>query len=155
MGLVYPAGVKRDREDGMSNEALYELTAPTLDDIETLAQDIYERLPAEFRARCGQILFRIEDLPDDDISEELELESAFDILGLFQGAPITDQQESDPVPGEPNVVFLYRRAILDEWADSEITLGDIVAHVIIHEIGHHFGLSDEDMERIEADLMEG
>ena len=139
----------------MSTESVYELTAPTLDDIESLAHDIYDRLPAKFRARCGQILFRIEDLPDEDVSAELELESPYDILGLFQGTGITEQQESSTAPSEPNMVFLYRRPILDEWADSEIALGDILAHVIVHEIGHHFGFSDEDMERIEAEVIEG
>ena len=141
-------------EADMSNEAIYDLTAPTLDDFEQLANDIYDRLPSAFRKRCGQLLFRIEDLPDEDVSAELELESPYDILGLFQGVDLTEQQESDP-PLEPNIVFLYRRPILDEWADSEITLGDIVAHVIVHEIGHHFGLSDDDMERIEAEISEG
>lgn len=136
----------------MSTESVYELTAPTLDDIESLAHDIYDRLPDKFRARCGQILFRIEDLPDEDVSAELELESPYDILGLFQGTGITEQQDSATAPSEPNMVFLYRRPILDEWADSEIALGDILAHVIVHEIGHHFGFSDEDMEEIERSV---
>jgi predicted Zn-dependent protease with MMP-like domain len=136
----------------MSTDAIYELVAPTLDDFEELAHEIFDRLPDRFRKRCGQILFRIEDLPDDDVAAELELESPFDILGLFQGVDITQQGADEDNAGEPNVIFLYRRAILDEWADSEIALGDILAHVIIHEIGHHFGLSDEDMERIEAEV---
>jgi predicted Zn-dependent protease with MMP-like domain len=138
----------------MSTDAIYDLVAPTLDDIEILAREIFDRLPAQFRAKCGQVLFRIEDLPDDDVTAELELESPFDILGLFQGTDITQAGAEDDVSGEPNVVYLYRRAILDEWADSEIALGDIVAHVLIHEIGHHFGYSDDDMERIEADVTE-
>lgn len=133
-------------------ESLYELTAPTLDDIELLARDTFERLPEEFRARCGDIVFRVEDFPDDDVIEEMELESQYDILGLFQGVGITETQVSDPVPREPSMVFLYRRPILDEWSDSEITLGDIVTHVLVHEIGHHFGFSDADMERIEAEM---
>ena len=91
-------------------------------------------------------------VPIEDVIEEMELESQYDILGLFQGVGITETQESDPVPREPNMVFLYRRPILDEWSDSEITLGDIVTHVLVHEIGHHFGFSDADMERIEAEL---
>jgi predicted Zn-dependent protease with MMP-like domain len=136
----------------MTMESLFELTAPTLDDIELLARDTYDRLPEEFRARCGDIVFRVEDFPDDDVIEEMELESQYDILGLFQGVGITETQESDPVPREPSMVFLYRRPILDEWSDSEITLGDIVTHVLVHEIGHHFGFSDADMERIEAEL---
>jgi predicted Zn-dependent protease with MMP-like domain len=133
-------------------ESIYELTAPTLDDIELLARDTFERLPEEFRTRCGDIVFRVEDFPDDDVIEEMELESQYDILGLFQGVGITETQVSDPVPREPSMVFLYRRPILDEWSDSEITLGDIVTHVLVHEIGHHFGFSDADMERIEAEM---
>jgi predicted Zn-dependent protease with MMP-like domain len=86
---------------------------------------------------------------------EMELETPYDILGLFQGTAVTEAQESDAVPREPNIVFLYRRPILDEWSDSEILLGDIITHVVIHEIGHHFGYSDEDMERIEAEVAEG
>jgi predicted Zn-dependent protease with MMP-like domain len=143
---------KSPREGEMSIDAIYDLTAPTLDDFEEIANDIYDRLPTAFRKRCGQLLFRIEDLPDDDIAAELELESPFEILGLFQGVDLGQASSDDDASGEPNVIFLYRRAIIDEWADSEIALGDIIAHVIIHEIGHHFGLSDEDMERIEAEV---
>ncbi len=137
----------------MSNETLFELTAPTTEDIDTLARETFERLPKKFRERCGEIVFRVEDFPDDDVVEEMELETQYDILGPFQGVGITEQQESDP-QREPNIVFLYRRPILDEWSDSEITLGDIVTHVLIHEIGHHFGFSDADMERIEAEMMD-
>jgi predicted Zn-dependent protease with MMP-like domain len=134
---------------------LYELCAPTLDDIEELAREVYERLPEEFRERCGEILFRVEDFPDDDVIEEMELETPYDILGLFQGVALTQRHESETVPREPNVVFLYRRPILDEWSESQILLGDIVTHVLIHEVGHHFGFSDEDMERIEAQAVDG
>lgn len=136
----------------MSTDAIYDLVAPSLDDFEDLAREIFDRLPGQFRQKCGQILFRIEDLPDDDVTAELELESPFDILGLFQGIDITQAGVEEGANGKPNVIYLYRRAILDEWADSEIALGDIIAHVLIHEIGHHFGYSDEDMERIEAEV---
>jgi predicted Zn-dependent protease with MMP-like domain len=139
----------------MTTESLYELSAPTLDDVEILAREVFDRLPDEFRERCGQILFRVEDFPDDDVMSEMELETPYDILGLFQGVALTESQESDAVPREPSMVFLYRRPILDEWSESNILLGDIVTHVLIHEIGHHFGYSDEDMERIEAELAEG
>lgn len=131
---------------------MYEMTAPTLDDFEELALEIFDRLPEHFRKRCGQLVFRVEDLPDDDVSAELELESPFDILGLFQGVDLTKVAGEEP--DEPNLIFLYRRAILDEWADNEIALGDILNHVIIHEIGHHFGLSDEEMEKIEEESTE-
>jgi len=131
------------------------MSAPTLDDIETLAREVYDRLPEEFRERCGDILFRVEDFPDEDVIEEMELETQYDILGLFQGVALTQRAESETVPREPNVVFLYRRPILDEWSESQILLGDIVTHVLIHEVGHHFGFSDEDMERIEAEVVDG
>jgi predicted Zn-dependent protease with MMP-like domain len=134
---------------------IYELTAPTLDDIESLARDTFDRLPDEFRKRCGEIVFRVEDFPDDDVMKEMELETPYDILGLFQGVGLTESNDSDTVPREPNMVFLYRRPILDEWSDSEITLGDVVTHVLVHEIGHHFGFSDEDMDRIEAEVIDG
>ena len=137
----------------MAVETIYEMTAPTLDDIELLARDTFDRLPSEFRGRCGDIVFRVEDFPDNDVMEEMELETPYDILGLFQGVGLTEQSGND-TPRDPSMVFLYRRPILDEWSDSEITLGDIVTHVLIHEIGHHFGFSDEDMERIEAELNE-
>ncbi|MBL8782203.1 MAG: metallopeptidase family protein [Alphaproteobacteria bacterium] len=139
----------------MTTESLYEMSAPTLDDIETLAREVYDRLPEEFRERCGDILFRVEDFPDEDVIEEMELETQYDILGLFQGVALTQRAESETVPREPNVVFLYRRPILDEWSESQILLGDIVTHVLIHEVGHHFGFSDDDMERIEAEVIDG
>ena len=139
----------------MTTESLYEMSAPTLDDIETLAREVYDRLPEEFRERCGDILFRVEDFPDEDVIEEMELETQYDILGLFQGVALTQRAESETVPREPNVVFLYRRPILDEWSESQILLGDIVTHVLIHEVGHHFGFSDDDMERIEAEVVDG
>ena len=139
----------------MTTESLYEMSAPTLDDIETLAREVYDRLPEEFRERCGDILFRVEDFPDEDVIEEMELETQYDILGLFQGVALTQRAESETVPREPNVVFLYRRPILDEWSESQILLGDIVTHVLIHEVGHHFGFSDDDMERIEPEVIDG
>lgn len=125
------------------------LTAPSLSDIEALAHDAYARLPAEFRRLCGDVLLKVEDFPTDDVVEEMELESPFDILGLYTGAPLTQRSLTAP-PLMPDVVFLYRRPILDYWAEHEETLGDLVTHVLVHEIGHHFGLSDADMEAIEA-----
>jgi predicted Zn-dependent protease with MMP-like domain len=128
------------------------MSAPTLDDIERLARAAFERLPAAFRARCGEIMFRVEDFPDDDVMDEMDLETPFDIMGLFQGVGLTAKSESDPIPREPNIVTLYRRPLLDEWCEGEATLGEVVTHVLVHEIGHHFGFSDEDMERIEAEV---
>ena len=90
----------------------------------------------------------VQDFPDDDVIEEMELETGFDILGLFQGPDLATRQGAGQ-SGGPTMIFLYRRPILDYWAEHEETLGDIVRHVLIHEIGHHFGLSDEDMHEIE------
>lgn len=123
-------------------------TAPELGDFEALAAAAWDRLPAEFRKLCGDLVIRIEDFALDEVLDELELESPFDLMGLYQGVSLAQQSVSD-VPQGPNMVFLYRRAILDYWAESEDTLGALVTHVLVHEIGHHFGLSDEDMERIE------
>lgn len=123
--------------------------APDLDDFEILAAEAFTRLPAQFRNLCGSIVISIADFPDDDVLEDLNLESAYDLLGLFQGIGLRDAL-AVPATGEhPNRIFLYRRPILDYWAEYEDTLGDIITHVLVHEIGHHFGLSDDDMETIE------
>jgi predicted Zn-dependent protease with MMP-like domain len=123
--------------------------APSLDDIEALAREAYKTLPAKFRALVGEVTFAVAEFPDDDVVEELEAESPFDILGLFQGVGIA-HASATPATGEmPNRIWLYRRPILDYWAEHEETLGTVVAHVLVHEIGHHFGLSDDDMEAIE------
>ncbi len=122
--------------------------APTLDDIEALAHRAFQGLPEGFRALCGDVPFVVQDFPDDDVMIDMDLETPFEILGLFQGADLAARESSNGGP-EPTMVFLYRRPILDYWAENEGTLGDVVRHVLIHEIGHHFGLSDEDMEKIE------
>ncbi|AMJ63618.1 Zn-dependent protease [Bosea sp. PAMC 26642] len=115
-----------------------------------LAQAAFDRLPAEFQALCSDVVFNVTEFPEDDVLKELEAESPFDILGLFSGIGLP-QQGSGPQTGQmPNMIHLYRRPILDYWAENEESLGDIVTHVLVHEIGHHFGFSDEDMEAIEA-----
>jgi predicted Zn-dependent protease with MMP-like domain len=125
--------------------------APSLDDIEALAAEAYAQLPEGFRELCGDIIIRVSDFPSDDVLKELNAESPFDLLGLFHGVGMTSDGFTPATGQMPNMIWLYRRPILDYWAEHEDTLGDIVAHVLIHEIGHHFGLSDEDMERIERD----
>ena len=123
--------------------------APSLDEIEALALEAYANLPAEFRKLSGEIQFYVADFPEDAVVEEMGLESAFDILGLFEGRAVGAL--GTPVTGEmPNRILLYRRPILDYWAEHEESLGTLVGHVLIHEIGHHFGLSDDDMEALEA-----
>jgi predicted Zn-dependent protease with MMP-like domain len=122
--------------------------APTLDDIETLAREAFASLPKAFRALTGDVVFMVQDFPGDDVIEDMELETAFDILGLFQGPDLAAREGASSSP-HATMVFLYRRPILDYWAEHQEPLGHIVRHVLIHEIGHHFGLSDDDMEGIE------
>jgi len=113
-----------------------------------MADAAFARLPPSFRALCEGIVMRIEEFPADDVLEELGAQSDFDIMGLFHGTGLA-QEGAGPRSGQlPNVVLLYRRPILDYWAEHEETLGAIVTHVLVHEIGHHFGFSDEDMEDI-------
>jgi predicted Zn-dependent protease with MMP-like domain len=123
-------------------------TAPTLIDFEALAAASWDRLPAEFRKLCGDLEIRVEDFALDEVLDELDVESPLDLMGLYQGTSLARASVGD-VPQAPNMVFLYRRAIIDYWAESEETLGALVTHVLVHEIGHHFGLSDQDMERLE------
>lgn len=122
---------------------------PSLEELELLALEAYAHLPEEFRKLTGEIVIQVAEFPTDEIMDDLSLETPFDLLGLFEGRGIAERW--NPATGEgPNRITLYRRAILDYWAENEETMGDIVTHVLIHEIGHHFGLSDDDMERIEA-----
>jgi predicted Zn-dependent protease with MMP-like domain len=124
--------------------------APSLADMEIMAHDIFERLPGHFRELCEGLIIRVDDFPTDDVLDELEVEGEFDLLGLFQGTGLPFRSTQDVAP-LPNMIWLYRRPILDYWAEHEETLGHVVRHVLIHEIGHHFGLSDADMADIEAD----
>ena len=129
------------------------LRAPGLVEFEQLAQDAFDRLPELFRQLCAGVAVQVADFPDDDMLQELGIESPFDLLGLFRGIGLA--QGGDPTllgTGQmPNMVWLFRRPLLDYWAEHDETLGHLVTHVLVHEIGHHFGLSDEDMERIEAE----
>src|SRR5436305_11467065 len=125
------------------------LFAPSLADFERLAEAAYVGLPAHFRALCEGVVVRVEDFADGEVLDHLGAESEFDVLGLFRGRGLA-QGEAFGVSGQfPNMVWLYRRPILDYWAEHDDTLGEIITHVLVHEIGHHFGMSDADMEAIE------
>lgn len=124
--------------------------APNLADFERMAEEAWARLPEKFRALTGHVILKIEDFPTDEVLEELEAETPFDLLGLFHGVGLAQDMAVAETGRMPNTIFLYRRPILDYWAEHDETLGHLIAHVLIHEIGHHFGLSDEDMEAIEA-----
>lgn len=123
--------------------------APDLDDFEAMAAVAYAALPDEFRSLIGEVEIRVAEFPDDDVIDDMELESEFDILGLFTGVGLAHAAAVPDTGHLPNRVWLYRRPILDYWAENEETLGDIVTHVLVHEIGHHFGLSDDDIDDIE------
>jgi predicted Zn-dependent protease with MMP-like domain len=123
--------------------------APTLTDFETLAAAAWERLPDEFREKSSDLLIRVEDFATDEVLQSLGLGSPFELLGLYHGVSLNNKSVMD-LPRQPDMVFLYRRPILEEWAESGEPLGDLIAHVLVHEIGHHFGFSDDDMSRIEA-----
>lgn len=123
--------------------------APGLGEFESLAIAAYARLPDHFRSLTGELIIEIEDFPDDEIFEDMGLETPFDLLGLFEGTGLSERFTIET--GQlANRIMLYRRPIIDYWAENDETLGDIITHVLIHEIGHHFGLSDDDMENIEA-----
>ncbi|BAC45759.1 blr0494 [Bradyrhizobium diazoefficiens USDA 110] len=148
----WPDPIKRDatpRNPRYEGLMWTELKAPSLAEMEATAHDIFERLPAEFRGLCEGVILRVDDFPTEDVMDEMECESEFDLLGLFQGVGLPQQSFGD-VARLPNMVWLYRRPILDYWAEHDESLGHIVRHVLIHEIGHHFGLSDDDMAAIEA-----
>jgi predicted Zn-dependent protease with MMP-like domain len=135
---------------GKSGAAWDNLKAPSLEEFEVMALAAYAGLPENFRKLCDGVVIHAQDFPDDDVATEMEIESPFELLGLFTGVGLS-QGGAVPETGRmPNSVYLYRRPILDYWAEHDETLGSIVTHVLVHEIGHHFGLSDADMEAIEA-----
>jgi predicted Zn-dependent protease with MMP-like domain len=123
--------------------------APSLADIEALAQAAVERLPDLFRQHMGSVVLRVEDFPDDSVMAEMELETPWDLLGLYWGRHV-GMKGDEPTGALPDMIFLYRRPMLDLWAEGDESLDGIVTHVLVHEVGHHFGLSDEAMEAIEA-----
>jgi predicted Zn-dependent protease with MMP-like domain len=124
--------------------------APSLADLEVLAVEAWDNLPETFRAMCDGVAIRVEDFATDDVLNALDIETPFDLMGLYQGVSL-DRKSVLDAPAMPDMVVLYRRAILDYWAEHDETLGALVTHVLVHEIGHHFGLSDDDMARIEAE----
>jgi predicted Zn-dependent protease with MMP-like domain len=124
--------------------------APSLDDLAALAEAAFAALPEAFRKMTGDVIFRVDDFPDEAVLDALGIEDAFELTGLYQGVDLSRRSVFDLSP-QPSMVFLYRRPILDEWAErGEVTLEELVSHVLVHEIGHHFGLSDAQIEAIEA-----
>lgn len=126
---------------------------PSLEDFDAMARAAWASLPAAFREMAGDVLIRVEDWASDEVLDEMEIEDPYELTGLYTGVDLTQQSIMDPAPSAP-MVFLYRRAILDEWiAHGDVPLAHLVAHILMHEVGHHFGLSDEQMDALleEAD----
>lgn len=123
--------------------------APSLDDFAILAREAFDALPDGFRELAGDVVIRVDDFPTEAVLDSLGIEDAFELTGLYQGVDLGRRSVLDHGT-EPSRVFLYRRPILDEWAErGDVSLGELIAHVLVHEIGHHFGLSDDDIHRIE------
>lgn len=126
-------------------------TAPDIGAFEEMAHAAFDALPEAFRRLCAGVVIRVEDWPDNETLDEMHCQSDYDLLGLFRGRGLAQGGVMAQTGQQPNMVWLYRRPILDYWAENEEDLGTLVRHVLIHEIGHHFGLSDADMERIERE----
>ena len=122
---------------------------PSLAEIEELAEGALGTIPQELKRHLGRVVMQVQEFPDEETEAEMELDSPFDILGLYRGVALPHKSVNDPRP-DVDMIFLYRRPILDYWCESGEDLARLVRHVLIHEIGHHFGFSDEDMERIKA-----
>ena len=130
-------------------QAWADQVAPSLDDFARLARDAFDALPDDFRRAAGEVVFRIDDFADEQTLKDLEIEDPFELTGLYHGVDIGRREGLGPAP-EPSRIFLYRRPILDEWCErGDVGLAELIAHVLIHEIGHHFGLSDDDIHAIE------
>ena len=127
-----------------------EKKSPSVDDFVEIAEAAFDGLPEEFRKLCGDIQITVSDFAEDDVLESLGVEDPFGLLGLFEGVGLAHGGANSFTGQMPNRVWLYRRPILDYWAEHEDTLAAVITHVLIHEIGHHFGLSDDDMEAVEA-----
>ena len=125
------------------------LLAPDSDAIEALARAALARLPEPFAAHLDGVVLRIDDFAEQDVLDELGIEDPFDLSGLYTGRPIGDKSVSDS-GAMPDMIHLYRRPLLDEWIETGVALDALVSHVVIHEVGHHFGLSDDDMHALEA-----
>jgi len=122
---------------------------PSLGDIEATVHRALKTIPEPFRRHLRDVVIRVEDFPDEETEREMELETPFDLLGLYRGVSLQHKGTLD-TQDDVDMIHLYRRPILDYWCETGEDLTHIVRHVLIHEVGHHLGLSDEDMERIEG-----
>jgi predicted Zn-dependent protease with MMP-like domain len=130
-------------------DPLQELRAPDLDELERLARAAIDALPEVFRPAAREVALRVVDFAPDDILDEMDLNDPFELTGLYDGVPVTEKSVMDQ-PARPDVIWLFRRPILDEWCErGDVTLGELVTHVVVHEMAHHFGWSDEEIAEID------
>ncbi len=122
---------------------------PSLDDIEAMARAAIAAIPSRLVRHVDGVVVRVEEFPDEETERDMELETPFDLLGLYRGVALS-HKDTWAVPQDVDMIFLYRRPLLDYWCETGEDLAHLIRHVIIHEIGHHFGFSDEDMDAIEA-----
>ena len=122
--------------------------APTAEDLDRLARETLARLPASYRAVLGSVALRVTDFADDAVLEELGIEDPFDLTGLYTGRPLGEKSSLDSGT-LPDMIHLFRRPLLEEWIETGVTLEALIAHVVIHEVGHHLGLSDDAMHGLE------
>lgn len=122
--------------------------APDAERIEAIARATIAKLPAEFADHLGNVVLHIEEFADEATLDEMEIENPFDLTGLYRGLPLGEKSVAHSGT-MPDMIHLYRQAILAEWCETGVSIEALVAHVVIHEIGHHFGLSDDDMQRLE------
>jgi predicted Zn-dependent protease with MMP-like domain len=134
----------------MSPNRFASLPAPSLDDFTEMAQAAYAALPKAFRDMAGDVVFRVSDFAEEEMLADLGIPDPFELTGLYSGVDLAHRSVFNAPQAAP-MVFLFRRPILDEWAENgEVSLGELITHVLVHEIGHHFGLSDEDIHQIES-----
>jgi len=126
-----------------------ETPSPSLGDIEEIAAETYKTIPQVLRSRVDEVMIRVEQFADDETLADLGMESPFELLGLYRGVSL-DQKSTLDLPQNVDMIFLYRRPLLDYWCETGEELDTLIRHVLVHEIGHHFGYSDDDMEAIDT-----
>ena len=128
---------------------LTDLTAPDVAEIEAMARAAMAALPEAFTAHAQAVAVQVAEFAPEEVLDELQVDDAFELTGLYEGIPLTEKSFADQ-PAGPDIIWLFRRAILDEWASrGNVTLGDLVGHIVVHELAHHFGWSDEDIASID------
>jgi predicted Zn-dependent protease with MMP-like domain len=124
--------------------------APTAADLDRMARAVLARLPPEFAGHLDDIVLVVDEFAEDEVLADLGIEDAFELTGLYTGRPLGEKLSSD-VATAPDMIHLYRQPLLAEWIETGVSLEALIAHVVIHEVGHHFGLSDADMHKLEED----